>query len=139
MSQFSPTVTKGFREKGVVALLGGGGPFSLSHPPRRACVPELERGPLFSLHFNRLRTCRAVFVSLVVQSLSFHVHSAKGVTVAVQFLLYIMTLLLFLIFWELSKIHTRIKKALSAAASNAVSASGASEGTFRPSKQAQNV
>jgi hypothetical protein len=31
---------------------------------------------------------------------------------AVQFLLYLMTILLFLIFWELSKIHSRIKKAL---------------------------
>jgi hypothetical protein len=30
---------------------------------------------------------------------------------AVQFLLYLMTILLFLIFWELSKIHSRIKKA----------------------------
>jgi hypothetical protein len=34
---------------------------------------------------------------------------------AVQFLLYLMTILLVLIFWELSKIHTRIKKALTAA------------------------
>ena len=33
---------------------------------------------------------------------------------AVQFLLYLMTILLVLIFWELSKIHTRIKKALTA-------------------------
>ena len=31
---------------------------------------------------------------------------------AVQFLLFLMTILLFLIFWELSKIHSRIKKAL---------------------------
>ncbi len=31
---------------------------------------------------------------------------------AVQFLLYLMTILLFLIFWELSKIHSRIKKAM---------------------------
>jgi hypothetical protein len=30
---------------------------------------------------------------------------------AIQFLLYLMTILLFLIFWELSKIHSRIKKA----------------------------
>ncbi len=30
---------------------------------------------------------------------------------AVQFLLFLMTILLFLIFWELSKIHSRIKKA----------------------------
>jgi len=29
---------------------------------------------------------------------------------AIQFLLYLMTILLFLIFWELSKIHSRIKK-----------------------------
>ncbi|HKU26135.1 MAG TPA: hypothetical protein VJQ54_11745 [Candidatus Sulfotelmatobacter sp.] len=34
---------------------------------------------------------------------------------AVQFLLYLMTILLVLIFWELSKIHTRIKKALTGA------------------------
>lgn len=32
---------------------------------------------------------------------------------AVQFLLYLMTILLFLIFWELSKIHSRIKKVVS--------------------------
>lgn len=31
---------------------------------------------------------------------------------AVQFLLYLITILLFLIFWELSKIHSRIKKAM---------------------------
>lgn len=31
---------------------------------------------------------------------------------AVQFLLYLITILLFLIFWELSKIHSRIKKAI---------------------------
>ncbi len=31
---------------------------------------------------------------------------------AVQFLLFLMTILLILIFWELSKIHSRIKKAL---------------------------
>jgi hypothetical protein len=31
---------------------------------------------------------------------------------AVQFLLFLMTILLFLIFWELSKIHSRIKKAM---------------------------
>jgi hypothetical protein len=31
---------------------------------------------------------------------------------AVQFLLFVMAILLFLIFWELSKIHSRIKKAL---------------------------
>lgn len=31
---------------------------------------------------------------------------------AVQFLLYLMTILLVLIFWELSKIHTRIKRML---------------------------
>ena len=31
---------------------------------------------------------------------------------AIQFLLYLMTILLFLIFWELSKIHSRIKKAM---------------------------
>ncbi len=31
---------------------------------------------------------------------------------AVQFLLYLMTILLFLIFWELTKIHSRIKKSL---------------------------
>jgi hypothetical protein len=30
---------------------------------------------------------------------------------AIQFLLYLMTILLFLIFWELSKIHSRIKRA----------------------------
>ena len=29
-----------------------------------------------------------------------------------QFLLFVMTILLILIFWELSKIHTRLKKAL---------------------------
>jgi hypothetical protein len=34
---------------------------------------------------------------------------------AVQFLLYLMTILLVLIFWELSKIHTRLKKTLIAA------------------------
>lgn len=31
---------------------------------------------------------------------------------AVQFLLFLMTILLLLIFWELSKINSRIKKAL---------------------------
>jgi hypothetical protein len=31
---------------------------------------------------------------------------------AVQFLLFVMTILLLLIFWELSKINSRIKKAL---------------------------
>lgn len=31
---------------------------------------------------------------------------------AVQFLLFVMAILLFLIFWELSKIHSRIKKAM---------------------------
>jgi hypothetical protein len=39
----------------------------------------------------------------------------RGLQMAVQFLLYLMTILLVLIFWELSKIHTRIKKALTAA------------------------
>ena len=33
---------------------------------------------------------------------------------AVQFLLFLMTILLLLIFWELSKINSRIKKALRA-------------------------
>lgn len=33
-------------------------------------------------------------------------------TMAVQFLLFLMTILLLLIFWELSKINSRIKKAL---------------------------
>ena len=56
---------------------------------------------------------------------------------AVQFLLYLMALLLVLIFWELSKIHTHIKKAVGA--SNGISASMASKGTLRPTKQAQNV
>lgn len=32
---------------------------------------------------------------------------------AVQFLLYLITILLFLVFWELTKIHSRIKKAVS--------------------------
>ena len=31
---------------------------------------------------------------------------------AVQFLLFVIAILLLLIFWELSKIHTRIKKAI---------------------------
>jgi hypothetical protein len=39
---------------------------------------------------------------------------------AIQFLLYIMPILLVLIFWELSKIHTRIKKALNAASNNII-------------------
>jgi hypothetical protein len=43
---------------------------------------------------------------------SFHLQLSRGPTMAVQFLLYLMTILLFLIFWELSKIHSRIKKAL---------------------------
>ena len=30
----------------------------------------------------------------------------------IQFLLFVMTILLILIFWELSKIHSRLKKAL---------------------------
>jgi hypothetical protein len=52
----------------------------------------------------------------------------------VQFLLYVMTILLFVIFWELSKIHSRIKKALTAA-SNAISASRGAEGSLRTSKE----
>jgi hypothetical protein len=40
------------------------------------------------------------------------IRGARGdQTMAIQFLLYLMTILLFLIFWELSKIHSRIKKA----------------------------
>ena len=35
---------------------------------------------------------------------------------AVQFLLFVIAILLLLIFWELSKIHSRIKKALLATA-----------------------
>lgn len=38
---------------------------------------------------------------------------------AVQFLLYLMTVLLFLIFWELSKIHSRLKKAIPTAGAEA--------------------
>lgn len=43
---------------------------------------------------------------------------------AVQFLLFVIAILLLLIFWELSKIHSRIKKAIlpSAAAAEAVKA-----------------
>ena len=37
---------------------------------------------------------------------------ARLKTMAVQFLLFLMTILLLLIFWELSKINSRIKKAL---------------------------
>jgi len=36
----------------------------------------------------------------------------EGETMAVQFLLFVIAILLLLIFWELSKIHSRIKKAL---------------------------
>ena len=47
----------------------------------------------------------------VVECRQFSFHCAGGSTMAIQFLLYLMTILLFLIFWELSKIHSRIKKA----------------------------
>jgi hypothetical protein len=43
---------------------------------------------------------------------SFLSPACEGLTMAVQFLLFLMTILLFLIFWELSKIHSRIKKAM---------------------------
>jgi hypothetical protein len=44
---------------------------------------------------------------------SFHLRWREGAKqMAIQFLLYLMTILLFLIFWELSKIHSRIKKAM---------------------------
>lgn len=36
----------------------------------------------------------------------------EGSTVAVQFLLFVMTVLLIMIFWELSKINSRLKKTL---------------------------
>jgi hypothetical protein len=47
----------------------------------------------------------------VVECLSVSNFSPRQ-TMAVQFLLFVMAILLLLIFWELSKIHTRIKRAL---------------------------
>jgi hypothetical protein len=52
-------------------------------------------------------------MKLVVECREFPKSAGPGgdQTMAIQFLLYLMTILLFLIFWELSKIHSRIKKA----------------------------